>query len=85
MPRLLQETQTFSMTSYVNEFLEHPDLATTWAVDEEFIARFGEGFAAYKAGNWMQAREIFEETRKTRRTIDGRKVRRRRCSLLTEV
>ena len=70
----LQEAQTFSLTSYENEFLQHPDLVMTWAVSEAFIARFAEGFAAYTAGDWCQARTILEETRKTRRSGDGRKV-----------
>lgn len=70
-----QDTQTFSMSTYENEFLEHPDLANTWAVDGAFLERFAEGFAAYRAGRWTDAREILEETRKARRTADGRKVR----------
>ena len=70
----MQEAQTFSLTSYENEFLQHPDLIMTWAVSEAFIARFAEGFAAYTAGDWAQARMILEETRKARRSGDGRKV-----------
>lgn len=70
----MQEVQTFSLTSYENEFLQHPDLVMTWAVSDAFIARFGEGFAAYTAGEWSTARQILEETRKARRSADGRKV-----------
>lgn len=70
----MQEGITFSTSGYSNEFAEHPDLACTWAVDTGFIARFAEGFAAYKSGDWQAACEIFEETRTARRTADGRKV-----------
>ena len=70
---LIQEVQTFSMSAYENEFLEHPDLAETWAVDMAFLARFAEGFAAYRSGDWAAAQGILEETRKARRTADGRK------------
>ena len=70
----LQEVQTFSISNYENEFLQHPDLVNTWAVDEAFLARFQEGFNAYKIGNWGKAQGILEETRKARRAADGRKV-----------
>ncbi len=70
----LQEVQTFSISNYENEFLQHPDLVNTWAVDAAFLARFGEGFSAYKIGNWAKAHTILEETRKARRSADGRKV-----------
>ena len=72
---MAQEVQTFSLSTYDNEFLQHPDLVSTWAVDLPFLARFGEGFAAYRAGNWDAAKDILEETRKMRRTAEGRKVR----------
>ena len=70
----MQEVQTFSLASYENEFLQHPDLTLTWAVTEGFLQRFGEGFTAYTAGDWAVARRILEETRKARRSADGRKV-----------
>ena len=70
----MQEAQTFSLTSYENEFLQHPDLVMTWATSEAFIARFAEGFAAYTSGDWPQARIVLTETRKARRSGDGRKV-----------
>ena len=70
-----QEAHTFSSNSYNSEFAEHPDLTCTWAVDSAFLAHFAEGFAAYKSGDWQAACEILEETRKARRTADGRKVR----------
>lgn len=71
----VQEIQTFSLSNYENEFLQHPDLVMTWAVNETFLARFREGFAAYISGHWAEARLILEETRKARRSADGRKVR----------
>jgi len=39
---------SYSLSAYEQEFVEHPDLLATWAVDEAFLARFAEGFAAYR-------------------------------------
>ena len=41
---------SYSLRPYEQEFLEHPDLVATWAVDEAFLARFAEGFEAYRRG-----------------------------------
>ena len=41
---------SYSLRPYEQEFLEHPDLVATWAVDEAFLARFAEGFEAYRYG-----------------------------------
>ena len=41
---------SYSLRPYEQEFLEHPDLVATWAVDEAFLARFAQGFEAYRRG-----------------------------------
>ncbi|KAK9835000.1 hypothetical protein WJX81_003326 [Elliptochloris bilobata] len=66
--------QSYSLRPYEQEFLEHPDLVASWAVDEAFLARFAQGFAAYRAGDWATARDILAETRSSRRDDGGRSV-----------
>ena len=65
------EMTSFSMQEYESEFLEHPDLACTWAVDADFLQRFGEGFSAYQQGEWQKACTILGETRGMRRSVTG--------------
>lgn len=50
------DAETFSHRPYASEFDEHPDLATTWAVDRAFLEAFAKGFTAYRMGQWEEAR-----------------------------
>jgi hypothetical protein len=54
------DADTFSGRPYASEFEEHPDLASTWAADPAFLARFGAGFGAYRRGEWGAARAALE-------------------------
>lgn len=65
---------SFSDYPYFDEFEEHPDIVATRAVDEDFLARFAEGFQAYRAGNWQAAAAVLEETRTMRRNGAGDEV-----------
>lgn len=49
---------SYSLRPYEQEFLEHPDLVATWAVDEAFLARFAEGFEAYRRGAYVLAHAL---------------------------
>ena len=62
---------SFSDYPYFDEFEEHPDIVATKAVEMPFLARFAEGFAAYKSGDWPRAAAVFEETRVARRDGAG--------------
>lgn len=66
-----QQHLTYSDFPYFNEFEEHPDIVATKMENAEFLARFAEGFAAYRAGEWRRAAAIFEETKTMRRAGDG--------------
>lgn len=59
------------MQEYESEFLEHPDLACTWAVSMEFLQRFAEGLTAYLAGNWPHAVAVLSLTCTMRRSEQG--------------
>jgi len=50
------DTPSHSLCAYDQEFMEHPDLVATWAVDEAFLARFAQGFAAYRRAARASAR-----------------------------
>jgi tetratricopeptide (TPR) repeat protein len=56
------DAETFSTRAYSSEFEEHPDLATTWAVDKNFLDAFARGFSLYRMGQWEEAREALERT-----------------------
>ena len=56
------DAETFSTRPYSSEFEEHPDLATTWAVDRGFLEAFSKGFSLYRMGQWGEAREALERT-----------------------
>ena len=62
------------MQEYESEFMEHPDLAVTWAVGPAFLQHFGEGFAAYQSGKWDVACRILRETRRSRSTDGGKTI-----------
>ena len=69
---------TFSMKAMENEFVEHPDLMSTWAVTTPFLKRFQQGFELYRSGQWAEAKAILEETKVMRKhliagdvTVDG--------------
>ncbi len=62
---------TYSDYPYFDEFEEHPDIVATRAVDDAFLRRWAVGFEAYRAGDWPTAVAVFEETRVTRRSVDG--------------
>ncbi|KAL4447395.1 hypothetical protein ABPG75_004614 [Micractinium tetrahymenae] len=66
--------ETFSCRSYRDEFAEHPDIVMTRAVDDNFLAKFSIGFAAYRSGDWPTARAALEETVEMRRDRQGRPV-----------
>lgn len=58
---------SYSKTEYSNEWEQHPDLATTWAVDDDFLDKFSEGFDHYRHGEWQEAKEFLTECRWARR------------------
>lgn len=62
---------SFSDYPYFDEYEEHPDIVATRAVEPDFLARFAQGFAAYKEGDWPRAAAVFEETRVARRDGAG--------------
>jgi hypothetical protein len=63
--------ETFSSRDYADEFAEHPDIVMTRAVDADFLAKFTQGFEAYRDGDWPAARAVFEETVAMRRNRRG--------------
>ena len=60
---------TFSMKAMENEFVEHPDLMSTWAVTTPFLKRFQQGFELYRSGQWAEAKAILEETKVMRKHL----------------
>lgn len=56
------DAETFSHRPYASEFEEHPDLASTWAVDRPFLDAFARGLAEYRMGRWEEARRELERT-----------------------
>jgi hypothetical protein len=56
------DAETFSARPYSSEFEEHPDLASTWAVDRAFLDAFAEGVSAYRMGAWEEARAALLRT-----------------------
>eukprot|EP00891_Asterochloris_glomerata_P009900 jgi/Astpho2/9900/e_gw1.00152.86.1_t len=63
--------ESYSLKAMESEFREHPDLMFTWAVTTAFTSKFNSGFQAYLAGNWKDAKLVFEETKSLRRTDQG--------------
>lgn len=60
---------TFSMKAMENEFVEHPDLMSTWAVTTPFLKRFQQGFELYRSGQWAEAKAVLEETQVMRKHL----------------
>lgn len=54
---------SYSNKEYSDEWVQHPDLSSTWAVDNEFLDKFAVGFNHYRQGNWSQAKTALEECR----------------------
>ena len=52
------EYRSFSDREFVQEFDENPDIVATKTSTPEFLARFGEGYQAYKDGDWGKAKSI---------------------------
>lgn len=44
----MADCHSYSLVAYEDEFAGHPDIVATWAVNESFLARFNEGFQAYR-------------------------------------
>eukprot|EP00210_Caulerpa_lentillifera_P001909 g1836.t1 len=65
---------SFSNREYSDEWLQHPDLASTWAVNEEFLDKFAIGFNHYRQGNWTQAKTILEECRWARSQMNLKRI-----------
>ena len=65
---------SYSKQEYINEWMEHPDLSKTWAVDETFLNTFATGFEHYRGGDWSQAKSILEECRWARRNSKNEKI-----------
>ena len=54
------EYLTHSTQEYTEEFNQNPDIVGSRAVGPEFLKTFGEGFKAYKDGEWGKAKEILQ-------------------------
>eukprot|EP00210_Caulerpa_lentillifera_P001911 g1838.t1 len=65
---------SFSNREYSDEWLQHPDLASTWAVNEEFLDKFAIGFNHYRQGNWTQAKKVLEECRWSRSRMNLKRI-----------
>lgn len=65
---------TFSNRPYLDEFSDHPDIRLVKAVDPAFLARFAEGFSAYREGDWDRAQGVLEECLTLRRGHSGQPV-----------
>jgi len=68
------EDETNSFQLYENPFLEHPDIALMRKrVSEEFLTNFERAFQKYETGDWNEARNLLQKTRK-RLSHDGEEI-----------
>ena len=56
-----EEYQSFSEREFEQEYDENPDIVATKSSTPEFLARFGEGYQAYKDGDWGKAKKILSQ------------------------
>mmetsp|Transcript_31759 Transcript_31759/g.38366 ORF Transcript_31759/g.38366 Transcript_31759/m.38366 type:complete len:784 (-) Transcript_31759:812-3163(-) len=66
---------TKSHGNYKDEFAQHPDIVKTRGASPEFLKKFGEGYDAYRRGDWAEAREILLSCDSYRRSAKGAVIR----------
>lgn len=65
---------SYSKHHYKDEWTQHPDLATTWGIDHEFLNLFSRGFECYRDGLWMEAKRVLEECQWSRKNAKNKEI-----------